>query len=150
LALCYENGLAVKQDLEKAKNLYEHASESGDSEAMYRLAHAYLQDAAPRPILMYKKLPNIEKDIKRGLELLEVAALSGSREAMEDLALLYDEYYEKIGVEQDIKKSIRYYQSAANMGSALSAQKLQMIDEALWKELTRSVKGDKKSKLKKK
>ncbi|GBC21857.2 kinase-like domain-containing protein [Rhizophagus irregularis DAOM 181602=DAOM 197198] len=41
LAICYENGIGTKKDLEKAFDLYQKAAENGDKEAQFNLGVCY-------------------------------------------------------------------------------------------------------------
>lgn len=57
LAYCYEHGMGVKQDFQKAVELYEKAVKLGDSSAMYNLAYCYENGTG------------VEKNLQKAVEL---------------------------------------------------------------------------------
>jgi TPR repeat protein len=53
LAYLYQNGLGGKQELTKAKAIYQLLADSGDSRAMYYLASLFMADGAIESALVY-------------------------------------------------------------------------------------------------
>ena len=128
LATCYENGIGVKKDMEKAIELYRNMShknkayfklntvckkwleekyikpaEQGDVQAQLRLGEWYLED--------YNKL--FTQDVKKAAEWLLKAAKQGAPKAqfLYGLCLHYGE-----GGEQNDKKAAEWFLKAAEQG----------------------------------
>ncbi len=76
---CYEKGIGVEKDLERAFDYYKVAAENDDPRALEILGTAYLSGHP------------YQKDEQRGIELYEKAALSGNKRCQKYLADLFQE-----------------------------------------------------------
>jgi TPR repeat protein len=96
LALMYEEGKEVKQDLFLAKRHYEEAIALGDSKA--HLA------------MMYKEGKWCRQDHKKALELLEYDGLQNHPRALYFIAEIYESFF------QEREKALPYFEKAAYLG----------------------------------
>ena len=104
LGRCYESGLGVAQDLEKAVEWYRLAAEQNDAQGQILLAYCYEQGLG------------VAKDTDKTRELMLKAAESGHPEAQFNCAL----YASKglYGVAKDPVQSFTYAKRAADQGYA--------------------------------
>ena len=81
LGLCYEHGDGVEQDKHKAFELYERASEMGNSNAIYALG------------VCYEHGDGVEQDKHKSFELNQRASEMGNPYAMINLGVCYEHGY---------------------------------------------------------
>ncbi len=101
LGLIYEQGKEVKQDLNKALQLYIKASSQGLTKAEFNLA------------LCYKYAKGCSKDYAKARELFKKAA---SKEHQRSLFYLADMYENALGVQKDMIKAYELYKESASYG----------------------------------
>ena len=101
LARMYSTGDGVRQDKQKAIELYQIAADLGHSTAQFNLA------------VKYATGDGVEKDEKRAAQLYQLAADKGDPVAQYNLAL---KYAEGKGVEKNDRKALSLYQLAALQG----------------------------------
>ena len=95
LALLYEEGDGVQENLERALKLYERASELGDSDALNNFG------------LMYEEGRGVEMDIHKAIEYYEKAVEQNNAESMLNLGAIYEEG--RGGVKVDLHKGFNYF-----------------------------------------
>ncbi len=105
LALCYNTGFGVKQNIGRAVDLWEKAAEEESNEAGCRLAECYYRGEG------------VDKSIRRALELWEAAADKTFADAHCRLA----EYYTENAVSSSSEKSLAHWYQAAKIGNATAA-----------------------------
>lgn len=104
LAEAYYTGEIVKQDIEKAVDLYKFAADNlNDSTAMSNLGYIYGQKGSDK------------YDIELALSYLHRAAQLEDSYAYKSLGIIY---YHGNGVKQDYQKALEYHQKAADLGDA--------------------------------
>ncbi len=103
LGLCYDKGLGVDEDEEKAVQYYQKAADQGHAGAQCILGLCYAQGHG------------IPKDVTKAKEYLNKAANQNYAQAQGSLGLFYSR---GIGVRKNIDKAVEYYQKAANQGYA--------------------------------
>src|SRR6185312_570848 len=101
LGVCYENGIGVEQNIQKAVKLYQKAAEQGDARALNILGFCYENGTG------------VEKYIQKAVELYQKAAEQGDADAQFSLGVCYEN---GTGVEQNIQKAVELYQKAAKQG----------------------------------
>lgn len=101
MAQLYRDGLGVEKDVEKARELYHRAYNSGYTDAMVFCGDTYLEDAA-----------DTVSDYQNALACYQKAVLKRCPFAAYRLGWLYRE---GLGVEQNIEKAWEYYQQALVM-----------------------------------
>ena len=145
LANCYEKGLGIDPDPERAEALLREASDRGNAAAQFQLAIRYFDDGPDQNVARGKALLDeavrgddedalmlkgtflvggvyYEQNTSAGLELLEKAAASGSAEAMNRLGELYRGGPE--GIEPNSEKAVQWFQRGAETGSAEAMESL--------------------------
>lgn len=148
LAQCYENGIGVDEDAEKAMELYKEAANRGNAEAQRHLAlecFAYFEDGpkqdVPRGRLLLMQAAesgdsdaqfflgsalvcgeHFVRDVPAGLSWLEKAAESGSGHAMNALGLLYRDGTD--GLEADPEKGVYWFRRGAEAGNGDAMENL--------------------------
>lgn len=127
---CYNEGIGVKRDTQKAEAYMKRLAETGDVKIMYALALKHLngkqiQDAARLfkeaaakgntgaiyyyGYLMFKGM-GVKQDKANGIKLMQKAADKGFNAACHQLGTVY---YEGDGVEKDLNKALTYLKKAA-------------------------------------
>jgi TPR repeat protein len=101
LALMYDKGEGVKQDLMQAKLWYDKAAAQGFAPAQYNLA------------LMYYKGEGVKQDLTRAKLWWEKAAVQGYAQAQYNLGIAY---YKGEGVKQDLAQAKLWWEKAAAQG----------------------------------
>lgn len=101
MAQLYREGLGVEKDVEKARELYHRAYESGYTDAMVLCGDTYLEGSV-----------DTEPDYKNALVCYQKAVFRRCPYASYRLGWLY---HEGLGVEQDSAKAWNYYQQAFAM-----------------------------------
>lgn len=155
VALIYENGLGVSQDLKRAKQWYEKSAKQGNAQAQFNLAklyyalsnediHAYKKSkywyekstelgfkyAYNNLAVFYLKGLSVKKDTQKAFELLKQGAQKGDSTAQINVALLYA-WGE--GVVQDKMKAYENLQKALQSGKSEASQYLdKLCKESVW------------------
>ncbi len=112
LAASYDLGLGVKQDYDRARELYEKAVAKGDAEAMHSLG------------MLYANGRGTKQDYGKAQELYEKAADQGVTAAMVSLGLLYNN---GTGVKQDYDKARQWYEKAAAQDDTTAMRNLGLL-----------------------
>ena len=73
MALCYENGHGVEQNLNEAIKLYQQSAEKGNAKAQYKMG------------IFYKEGQGVEKSYTEAKNWLRKAAVQGYSKAIEEL-----------------------------------------------------------------
>ena len=103
LALCYENGIGVKQNSNKFIKFITLSANQGHSYAQYHLAYCY------------KNGIGINKNIDKAIKLYTLSANQGNSNAQNNLAVCYAN---GIGINKNIDKAIELYTLSANQGNS--------------------------------
>lgn len=104
LGFCYSTGFGgVKPDLKWAIYYYKLASKSGNPDAQFRLAYAFILGTG------------VPKDIKEAYKLLNMSAKAGHAEAQTTLGLML--YYGDEGINIDHKQAFELFKKAATKGN---------------------------------
>jgi len=103
LGMCYEQGLGVDQDDNKAFYWYRKASEQGDTSAQNQLGRMYLKGIG------------VEQDDSMAIYWYSKAAEWGDATAQNELGWMYEKGR---GVEQDDNMAVYWYRESANQGEA--------------------------------
>ena len=121
LGYCFENGIDVKKDLKRAKELYQKAAKLGNQDAIVTLGlmnlDNNLQNTTHHNNSIKVKMKNdfslnlTTKDLK---ELLKKAK-SGDKDAIFTIGALYESGFGVI--KQDREKAMVFYKKAASLGS---------------------------------
>ncbi|XP_045204476.2 uncharacterized protein LOC123557209 [Mercenaria mercenaria] len=98
LAVCYETGRGVKQNLGEAVRWYRLAAEDLHPQAMYNLGQMYLEGSLHTP-----------RDPHRGIQLISAAADFGLSEAQCYLGVHYTEEHT-----ENVSKAVHYLKLASN------------------------------------
>jgi len=101
LGWCFENGIGVDKNVQKAVELYQEAVKQKNVFAYVSLG------------LCYKKGIGVEKNIPKAIELFQRAAEQKNAHGQYNLGLCYEK---GIGVKQDEQKAIELYEKAAEKG----------------------------------
>ena len=123
LGYCYENGIDVKKDLTKAKELYKRAAKLGSQDAKITLGLMTLDDSVKSG-----KITHIQNSVKvkmkndfdlsmskEDLKELLQKAKSGDKDAIFAIGALYESGFGLI--KQDREKAMVFYKKAASLGS---------------------------------
>ena len=146
LGFLYYNGQGVEQDMEKGKELFQSAADTGVVEGYYGLAmvaenegdiktalehcnkvaedgaeQVYIASAMNNLGYMYEHGVGVEQDGAKAVEWYTKAADLGHATAMNDLGYMYM-YGE--GVEQDGAKAVEWYIKAADLGNTTAMNRL--------------------------
>lgn len=108
LAICFDIGDGVKEDKDKALQLYKRASEMGHPKAMVNLG-VFLERQGPG------------QDHKTALELFQRAADLGDDDAVTNLGICFAQGY---GTEQNNRKAIELFWRARDMGNIHATTRL--------------------------
>jgi TPR repeat protein len=105
LALCYEDGCHVPEDINRAISLYEAAAERENSSALYRLG------------LLYQDGDRVTQNWDKAVEYYKIASDLDDADASLNLALCYIHGH---GVPSSLSTAVTYLKKAAkcNLGSA--------------------------------
>lgn len=101
LAVAYDLGNGVPQDLEQAARWYEAAADQGHVDAMNSLGSLYQAGAG------------VSRDDEKAVALYRKASDQGHAGATNNLAYMYDE---GLGVPEDDRRAIELYEAAAGLG----------------------------------
>ncbi|GEM_PF-3311510 len=137
LAVLYENGMGVRQDKNKAFELYSLAAEQGLIIAFNNLGTMYQQgegtsqdytqaikwykkgvkynnaNAQKNLASAYRNGTGVTRDYNKAIELLELAANQGIREAQYDLGVMYQKGQ---GVSVDYHQAFKWFKAASDQG----------------------------------
>ena len=102
LGLCYDYGIGIKQDKEKAVDLYRRAAEMGEVSAQYCLG------------ISYQEGNGVNIDEKEAARWFKEAAENGDASAQEELG---ECYISGRGVDKDEKEALKWFETAAGNGS---------------------------------
>ena len=97
LALAYQHGRGVNEDIDKALELYQKGAEAGSAACMHNLGCEYMSGE------------NVHKDTQKAFELIKTAAEQGYGLAMRDLGKCYQ--FAK-GTSGNMKKAVEWYEKA--------------------------------------
>lgn len=97
---CYEKGLGVAVDLDKAVSFYEDAGNGGFIKAMLKLGDIYFAGEI------------VEQDIQQGIGWYKKAITNSSVGALYGFSELAQKYYNGEGVKKDFEQAFRYYSDA--------------------------------------
>lgn len=125
LAMIYEDGILIPQDLNKCIALLQRAVELGDMDAQDRLG------------TMYDEGKGVQQDYAQAIQLYEQSALQGEVSAMVHLA---HHYRQGLGTEKDLAKAENWFRIAASRHSDEGLLGLAMINEENGK-LEEAIKG---------
>ena len=109
IGICYQEGIGVAKDVEKAVNCYRKAAGKEYPNAMLHLGYCYLYGIG------------VDVDKTEAYQWFQKAAEKGFLPAIHNLALCYRFGH---GIKQDDKKAVHYFQQAANKGNARSQYEL--------------------------
>lgn len=148
LGLCYEKGLGVEENVERAVEYYKKSVEQEDGNGLYNLADCYMsgygvpqddkkvveliekavkvgnEDAMIALANFYKNGELLQKDEKKAFALFEKAARKGVATGQLELALCYRE---GIGTEIDLTKEVYWLRRAALQDNSTAQYCLGMI-----------------------
>ena len=145
LSGCYEKGLGVERDEDKAKELLREAADRGDATAKCELAVWYFDEGPDQNIARAKALldeavdagdadaqmlkgtylvfgAHYAQDTKAGIDLLEKASSAGSAEAMNRLGVLYRDGIE--GVDPNPEIAVQWFRKGSEAGSTGAMENL--------------------------
>lgn len=128
LGKLYEGGIAVSENIEKAKEWYSKAAEKDDVDAILslaeissspefsyrcykRLAELGNSEGFYKLALCYINGDQVEKSYTEAIRYLEMAIEKGNEYAMNQLGDLYEE---GIGIQKNLQKAIEYYKMSAD------------------------------------
>ena len=109
LGVCYDSGIAVTEDSEKAFDLYAKSAEQGYPGAQTQLG------------LFYATGRGVAQDYNMAVEWWHKAAEQGDPDAQFNMGLCYEDGN---GVTQDSEKAEEWYTKAAELGHEKAKQKL--------------------------
>ena len=114
LALRYENGTGVKQNLQQAFNWYTRAAKQGNKKAQFNLAS------------LYENGKGVAKNIPEAIRWYTTAAHNGDANAQLNLG----NYYARgINVVKDIKKAAFWYKRSSDQGNVKARANLNYLIE---------------------
>ena len=108
LGYCYEKGLFVEKDTEKALEWYVEAAEKGDVLANYNAGQ------------FYRTGDGVDKNLETAIEYYFSAAEKGDISAQNGLGVVYATRYKETKEEIDIEMAIRWYLRAAQQDDAIA------------------------------
>lgn len=111
LAMCYNYGHGVEENIEKSIRLLHKAVDAGDDEACYEMA------------LLYTIGSGVEKSDKESFKWYQKAADMGNVDAFYNLGFCYES---GTGVAKDLKKAFEWYMKGAQKKHAYSQYKVGM------------------------
>ncbi len=121
LAYIYENGLGVKKDISKAKDLYSKAAKLGSKDAEVSLSLIELENSVDKEVSI-KNSVNISynQDLLSSFSKIDLKnmikkAKEGDRESLFSLAVLYENGF--AGVKANRERAIGLYKKAYENGS---------------------------------
>ena len=117
LALLYEDGLGVSEDLEKAAEVFQKAADQGYASAQNNLG------------VLYENGRGVPQDFGKAAELYQKAADQGHASAQHNLGFLYQTGH---GVTTDFGKAAELYQKAADQGNARALYHLAVVYQNGW------------------
>jgi len=130
LAYIYENGLGVKKDLNKAKLLYQKASELGDKDANLALTLLELENKVEKSVSLKNTITIQGKEFiltdidKKDISELILKAKKGDKDALFALAVMYENGYGIVKANK--QKAIALYKKAYEQGSKKAKNVLQL------------------------
>ena len=101
LATCYDKGIGIEQNSEKAFFWFERAANQGDAGAQHALG------------LCYDIGKGVAQNYEKAFYWYKKSAALGNAKAQYNLASCYEEGQ---GTEQDLKRAFYWYRNAANQG----------------------------------
>jgi hypothetical protein len=104
IGMMYKYGLGMKQNDERAFNLFSKAAEQGYAKAWYNLG------------LMYKFGHFVEQDFEKAVECFEKAKETGYDNVDYQLGYMH---YKGMGVKQSYREAVRYFEQGAQKGSKM-------------------------------
>jgi uncharacterized protein len=102
LAYCFEKGLGVAKNDQKAFELYSKAAAAGSAVAMANLGEAYIGGTYVKP------------DFGKALDWLEKSVEAGNADALQ---LIGNMYFNGQGVQKDYTMAAQYFQQAADLNN---------------------------------
>ena len=115
LAVCYEQGAGVEQDMAEAMKRFRRAADAGHAEAQYKLGAAYAYGI------------QVEQDYDQALTWYQRAAEQGQVDSQYALGMTY---CYGIGVEPDAETASQWYDKAAAQGHRRAREELSRIGAA--------------------
>eukprot|EP01091_Cochliopodium_minus_P010182 TRINITY_DN2651_c3_g1_i1.p1 TRINITY_DN2651_c3_g1~~TRINITY_DN2651_c3_g1_i1.p1 ORF type:complete len:451 (-),score=136.58 TRINITY_DN2651_c3_g1_i1:27-1379(-) len=140
-----------KEDLNKAMEYYQKASDEGNAEGLFCLSIIYkdgkgsIKKNIPKAIELYEKASErgninamfnlaiaykdgkgVKKNVPRAIELYEKACESGNKNAMYNLAIIYKK---GSSVKKNINKAIELYKKSAELGNTNALYNLSYLYE---------------------
>lgn len=108
LGYCYEKGLSVEKDPEKALEWYTKAGDKGDITANYNAGQ------------LYRTGEGVDVNLEAAIEYYFRAATKNDIEAQNALGVVYATKYEKDKNKTDLEMATRWYLRAAQQDSAIA------------------------------
>ena len=121
LGYCFENGIDVKKDLKRAKELYQKAAKLGNQDAIVTLGLMNLDDSLQNATHHNNSIKvKMKNDFSLNLTINDLKELlkkakSGDKDAIFTIGALYESGFGVI--KQDRKKAMVFYKKAASLGS---------------------------------
>lgn len=112
LAVCYEQGAGVEQDMAEAMKRFQRAADSGHAEAQYKLGAAYAYGI------------QVEQDYDQAVAWYQRAAEQGQPDSQYALGMTY---CYGIGVEPDADTATQWYEKASAQGHKRAAEELSRL-----------------------
>jgi len=118
LAICYQQGIGVECNFQKAFYLLSKAFALGDLMAGFNMGQAYWFGLG------------VAQDSKKGFDYVEKAAMSGCPNAQYMLGQLFEEGFQdnKINIPTDNDKAIQWYLKAASQRDTLAIEALERLN----------------------
>lgn len=121
LAICYQQGIGVERDFQKAFYLLCKAFSLGDSMAGFNIGQAYWFGLG------------VAQDTEKGLDYVKNAAMAGCPNAQYMLGQLYEEGFQdnKINIVVNKDEAILWYRKAASQKDKLSVEALERLGASI-------------------
>lgn len=109
---CYENGIDVVKDLNKAVKYYKMSANRGNASAQNNLGCCYLEGEG------------VARDLNKAIKYYKMSADRGNAQAQFNLGCCYEDGE---GVKQDLNEAVKYYELAAKQGDADAIKQLKRL-----------------------
>jgi len=125
LGYCYQYGIGVKIDEQKAVELYQKASEQKSTGTLAQYNFSHVNTIAQNRLgICYRLGTGIETDYQKAIELFQKVAKQGNAYGQYNLGYAYEH---GIGVEKNEQKAIELYEKAADQGFAKAKNKIYLL-----------------------